>query len=125
MTHPVIELEEKRRLSLGLADVATLKSLCDPAMIYRHGTGVEDNLESYLKKFETKQAIYANVVFENLQVITPASTNEQLAIVMGHMYADITRPSGPAKVKSHFQTTWHHSDGQWKLLAVHSAPLNG
>jgi hypothetical protein len=124
MTHPVLQLEEKRRLAMEAADLEVLKELCDPAMIYRHGTGGVDDLDAYLGKLETKDAIYSNVRFENLSVITPNQNHHLLAVVMGNMFADIMRTNGPGKVKSHFQTTWHFVDGHWKLLAVHSAPVN-
>ena len=58
-----------------------------------------------------------------MTVITPAEGNDTFAVIMGIMDAEVLRPTGPEKFKSHFQTTWHRVGNDWKLLAVHGSTI--
>ena len=121
MTHPVLQCEENRRNAMNTTDLDAFWQFCDPAMIYRHSSGVVDTLEQYINKLETNQVRYSNVVFKDLQVIEPKGEDKTIALVMGHMFADVTKPTENIKLSSHFQTTWTLQGTTWKLLAVHSA----
>jgi hypothetical protein len=123
MTHPVLQFEEMRREAMNHTDLATLKKLCDPKMIYRHSTGAIDDLTQYLEKLETNQVKYSNVVFQDMTVISPALGDHKIAVVMGHMFADVTKPTENIKIRSHFQTVWTQIGNEWKLLTVHSASI--
>jgi hypothetical protein len=123
MTHPVLKFEEMRREAMNNTDLVILKQLCDPKMIYRHSTGAIDNLTEYLQKLETKQVKYSNVEFKDMTVISPALGDHKIALVMGHMFADVTKPTENIKISSHFQTTWTQIGNEWKLLSVHSASM--
>jgi hypothetical protein len=122
MSHPVLAFEEKRRVAMEAADQQAFSALCDPSMIYRHGSGVEDTLETYLEKFEKKLVKYSNVVFSNPRVIISTNGNQQVALIMGNMQADVLRIDQPDKISSHYQSTWIAEGDNWKLLAVHGAP---
>ena len=50
MTHPVLQFEELRKNAMNTGDVESFRELFDPAMIYRHSSGVVDNVTSYLEK---------------------------------------------------------------------------
>ena len=123
MTHPVMQFEEMRREAMNNTDLVILKQLCDPKMIYRHSTGAIDNLTEYLQKLETKQVKYSNVEFKDMTVISPALGDHKIVLVMGHMFADVTKPTENIKISSHFQTTWTQIGNEWKLLSVHSASM--
>jgi hypothetical protein len=110
MTHPVLKFEEMRREAMNNTDLVTLKQLCDPKLIY-------------LQKLETKQVKYSNVEFKDMTVISPALGDHKIALVMGHMFADVTKPTENIKISSHFQTTWTQIGNEWKLLSVHSASM--
>ena len=58
-----------------------------------------------------------------MTVILPQSGDQKVALVMGHMFADVTKPTENIKISSHFQTTWTLLGNEWKLLAVHSASI--
>ena len=123
MTHPVLQYEEKRRAAMDTTDLDALRQICDPAMIYRHSTGAVDDLTQYIGKLETKQVKYSNVVFKDMTVILPQLGQANVVLVMGHMFADVTKPTENIKISSHFQTTWTQIGNEWKLLSVHSASM--
>ena len=123
MTHPVLNCEEQRRMAMNNTDLNAFRQFCDPSMIYRHSTGAVDDLTQYISKLETNQVKYSNVVFKDMSVILPESGDNKVALVMGHMFADVTKPTENIKISSHFQTTWVLDGQQWKLLAVHSASI--
>ena len=50
MTHSVLQCEELRKNAMNTGDVESFRELFDPAMIYRHSSGVVDNVTSYLEK---------------------------------------------------------------------------
>ena len=122
MSHPVLAFEEKRRNAMNTSDLAAFQQLCDPAMIYRHGSGVEDTLTTYLDKLEKKLVTYSNVQMTNLRVIIPHTPNQDIALIMGTMQADVLRIDQPDKISSHYQSTWVKSNDAWRLLAVHGSP---
>ena len=123
MTHPVLNCEEQRRMAMNNTDLNAFRQFCDPSMIYRHSTGAVDDLTQYISKLETNHVKYSNVVFKDMSVILPESGDKKVALVMGHMFADVTKPTENIKISSHFQTTWVLDGQQWKLLAVHSASI--
>ena len=43
MTHPVLQFEELRKNAMNTGDVESFRELFDPAMIYRHSSGVVDS----------------------------------------------------------------------------------
>lgn len=123
MTHPVLQCEERRRVAMNTADTSAFQEFCDPAMTYRHSSGVIDDLTQYIYKLESQQVKYSNVEFKELMVVVPAGGDKTLAIVMGSMFADVTRPTESVQIASHFQSTWTLADSTWKLIAVHGAPI--
>jgi Domain of unknown function (DUF4440) len=123
MTHPVLNCEEQRRMAMNNTDLNAFRQFCDAQMTYRHSTGAVDDLAQYISKLETHQVKYSNVIFKDMSVIVPASGDKKVALVMGHMFADVTKPTENIKISSHFQTTWVLDGEQWKLLAVHSASI--
>ena len=123
MTHPVLQFEELRKNAMNTGDVESFRELFDPAMIYRHSTGVVDNVHSYLEKLISKKVAYSNVTFSDVTVITPEGSHQSIALVMGLMRADVMRATGPDKIQSHYQATWHQVGSAWKLLAIHGAPI--
>ena len=58
MTHPVLQFEELRKNAMNTGDVESFRELFDPAMIYRHSSGVVDNVTSYLEKLISKKVAY-------------------------------------------------------------------
>jgi len=123
MTHPILQCEEQRREAMNQTDLNAFRHFCDPAMTYRHSTGAVDDLTQYIHKLESNQVKYSNVEFKDMTVILPQSGDQKVALVMGHMFADVTKPTEKIKISSHFQTTWTLVGNEWKLLAVHSASI--
>lgn len=123
MNHSILEIEEQRRLAMESGDSNRFRNLCDPSMMYRHGSGVLDTLDSFLEKFDKNLVKYSNVQFLNQRVIS-SDSQSNIVLVMGNMQADVLRNnSDHDKISNHFQATWIKNQDSWKLLSIHSSSL--
>jgi len=112
-------LETKRRELLKACDIATLKTLLSPDIVYVHSTGGVDTYETYFEKLRNQTLVYLDLEYVDLTGTLFGDT----LIVTGAMNALLTLGKEQKRVNSIYMATWmKQSNGRWLMCAHQGAP---
>lgn len=116
---PFVTLEAQRCQAMLQADLPALRALLAPQLRYLHSTGVCDDRDSLLAKFERGQMVYAAL---ELRVRTVTVTAEA-AIVDGEMRAQVQRGSERLAIASRYLAVWLRAGDGWQLAMFQGTAL--
>jgi hypothetical protein len=122
MTDPAVELvaaDALRQRAMIEADEATLRSVLAPDLLYTHGSGLVDDLESYLVPIRNRTNRYTRVEHSSVVV----RVYETFALMIGEMTMQLSVRDVERAMHRRFSSTWVNRAGQWQLLLWQATPL--
>lgn len=115
----VLALEEQRRVAMLAGDVPALRALCAADLRYVHSSGTVDSGDSLLAKLTSRQLVYAQLAFEQLEVTATADAG----LVSGVLRGEVLRAGAPARIAARYLAVWLRREGVWQLAAFQGTAL--
>ncbi|KZD21461.1 hypothetical protein A4A58_13925 [Tardiphaga robiniae] len=113
------ELEERRRVAMLAADVATLDKLFAEQMVYTHSNAATDNKAEYLDKLGQRHFDYRELAFLDQDIRLAGDA----ALVTGRMTGEVVIAGALRKLNGQTTVVWIKQDAGWQLLAFQSTPI--
>ncbi|WP_457488142.1 nuclear transport factor 2 family protein [Tardiphaga sp. P5_C10] len=113
------ELEERRRVAMLAADVATLDKLFAEQMVYTHSNAATDNKAEYLDKLGERHFDYRKLAFLDQEIRLAGDA----ALVTGRMTGEVVIAGALRKLNGQTTVVWIKQDARWQLLAFQSTPI--
>jgi ketosteroid isomerase-like protein len=122
MTEPVQDirdLEERRRVAMIDADVATLEMLCADQLRYTHSNASVDGKADYIEKVGNGYFDYRELTFSDQQIQIVGD----VAVVTGRMTGDIVMAGVARKLNGQTTVVWIKAGEHWQMLTFQSTPV--
>jgi ketosteroid isomerase-like protein len=116
----LLDLDKRRCDAMVRGDIATLKQLLSPRLVYVHSHGGRDTKNSYLQALSAGAVSYRFIDHRAERVDVTGS----VAVIIGTMRAEVTNRGGSTR-RLHTVTTavWSQADGSWQLLVFHATTV--
>jgi len=112
-------LEERRRIAMLAADVATLDKLFAEQMVYTHSNAATNNKAEYLDKLGTRHFDYRELAFLDQEIRLAGDTT----LVTGRMSGEVIIAGVSRKLNGQTTVVWIKQGAGWQLLAFQSTPI--
>jgi ketosteroid isomerase-like protein len=109
----ISELEARRYQAMTDADVATLRELFSPSLVYTHSDASSDGKQSYLDRIATGDLDYGPIDHPETSVVV----HGDCAIVVGDMRGEVHIGGQLRALNSRALAVWVREGDNWLLLA--------
>jgi len=114
----ITELERQRFEVVVARDFDAFAAVAHPQLMYTHSNGVTDTLESYLQKCRDGFYVYHRIDHPISKIVV----NQDVALVLGEMNADLTAGGTRKQLNNISLAVWVRDGETWKLIAYQPTP---
>lgn len=119
MRRGVQDADDRRVAALVARDYDAFAAILSDSLVYQHGSGKVDTKASYLVQFREGRVAFLASRFEDVRTHVVGGA----VIRQGVAHNDLIVDGRPLGASSRFFSVWGHENGQWRMAAWASAPL--
>jgi ketosteroid isomerase-like protein len=120
MQDEIKDLEARRYAAMKAGDVAALRVLLSPRLVYSHSDATQDSRETYLHSIGSGSLRYHDIRYETMTVLEAGADT---AVALGTMGADIVRNGTDKTIAAMTCAVWSLEPDGWRLLAYQPTAL--